>query len=116
MNDLVLYMGIFIIGVFISSASQIVLKKSAQKKYPNKIREYLNVRVIVAYIVFFLATFFGLYAYKVVPLSYGPILESTGYIFVAVLSWIFIKEKITLKKGIGIATIIIGIVIYSVKW
>ena len=50
-----------------------------------------------------------------IPLSYGPILESTGYIFVAVLSWIFIKERINLKKGIGIATIIIGILIYSVK-
>ncbi|MCR5835734.1 MAG: EamA family transporter, partial [Lachnospiraceae bacterium] len=38
------------------------------------------------------------------------------YIFVAVLSWIFIKEKITLQKAIGIAVIIAGIVIYSVKW
>ena len=116
MNDLVLYMGIFLIGVFISSSSQIILKKSALIEYPNRVREYLNVRVISAYIIFYIATFFGLYAYKVIPLSYGPILESTGYIFVAVLSWIFIKEKISLKKGIGIATIIIGLIIYSVKW
>ena len=116
MSNLVLYMAIFVLGVFISSVAQIILKKSAQRQYPNKIREYLNVRVILGYIIFFGATLCSVFAYKVVPLSYGPILESTGYIFVAVLSWLFIKEKITLQKAIGIAVIIVGIVIYSVKW
>ena len=115
MNSLVLFMGIFVLGVFISSVAQILLKKSAEKEYPNKIREYLNVRVIVGYAIFFAATLCSVYAYKVVPLSYGPILESTGYIFVAVLSWLFIKEKISLQKGIGIMVIIVGIVIYSIK-
>ena len=116
MSNLVLFMGISVLGVFISSVAQILLKKSAEKSYPNRIREYLNVRVIVGYIIFFAATLCAVYAYKVIPLSYGPILESTGYIFVAVLSWIFIKERISLRKGVGIAIIIIGIVIYSVKW
>ena len=115
MTDLVLYIGIFIAGVFISSVAQIILKKSAEMEYPSKIREYLNVRVIVGYLIFFGATLCAVYAYKVVPLSYGPILESSGYIFVAVLSWIFIKEKISLQKGIGIAIIIAGIILYSVK-
>lgn len=115
MSSLILFMGIFVLGVFVSSVAQIILKKSAQKKYPNKIREYLNVRVIVGYAIFFAATLCAVYAYKVIPLSYGPILESTGYIFVAVLSWIFIKEKITLQKAIGIAVIIVGITLYSIK-
>lgn len=115
MSSLVLFMGIFVLGVFISSVAQIILKKSAQKEYPNKIREYLNVRVVVGYSIFFAATLCSVYAYKVVPLSYGPILESTGYIFVAILSWLFIKEKITLQKGIGIVVIIAGIVVYSLK-
>ena len=114
MSNLVVFMGIFVLGVFISSVAQILLKKSAEKEYPNKIREYLNVRVIVGYIIFFAATLLGVFAYKVVPLSFGPILESTGYIFVAVLSWIFIKERISLQKGMGIIVIIIGIVIYSI--
>ena len=36
MNSLVLFMGIFVLGVFISSVAQILLKKSAEKEYPNK--------------------------------------------------------------------------------
>ena len=113
MNEKILFSLIFVFGVFISSISQIILKKSAQKEYPNKIREYLNARVIFAYIIFFGATLCSVWAYTVIPLSLGPILESAGYIFVAVLSWLFLKEKITKKKMIGLSVIIIGIIIYS---
>ena len=113
MNEKILFSLIFVFGVFISSVSQIILKKAAQKKYPNKIREYLNARVIFAYIIFFGATLCSIWAYTVIPLSLGPILESAGYIFVAVLSWLFLKEKITKKKMLGLSIIIIGIIIYS---
>ena len=104
---------IYVFGVFISSVSQIVLKKSAQKEYPSKIREYMNVRVIFAYTIFFGATLCSILAYKGIPLSFGPILESVGYIFVAVLSWMFVKEKITKKKMLGLTMIVIGIIIYA---
>lgn len=113
MNDKILFILIFIFGTFISSLSQIMLKKSAQKDYPNKIREYLNARVIFSYIIFFGATLCTVWAYTVIPLSLGPILASAGYIFVAVLSWLFLKEKITRKKMLGLSIIIIGIIIYS---
>ena len=113
MNEKILFSLIFIIGVFISSVSQIMLKKSAQTDYESKIKEYLNPRVISAYTIFFGATLCSIWAYTVIPLSLGPILESAGYIFVAVLSWLFLKEKITLKKAIGLSVIIIGIIIYS---
>lgn len=113
MNEKILFSLIFIFGVFISSISQIVLKKSAQIKYNSKIKEYLNPRVIFAYIIFFGATLCSVWAYTVIPLSLGPILESAGYIFVAVLSWLFLKEKITKQKLLGLSVIIIGIIIYS---
>lgn len=113
MNEKILFSLIFVFGVFISSVSQIILKKAAQKEYPNKIREYLNARVIFAYIIFFGATLCSIWAYTVIPLSLGPILESAGYIFVAVLSWLFLKEKITKKKMLGLSIIIIGIIFYS---
>lgn len=113
MNEKVLFSIIFIFGVFISSISQIILKKSAKIEYDSKIKEYLNPRVIFAYIIFFGATLCSVWAYTVLPLSLGPILESAGYIFVAVLSWLFLKEKITKKKLLGLSVIIIGIIIYS---
>lgn len=104
---------IFICGTFISSISQIILKKSAGKTYSSKMREYLNIRVIVAYGIFFVATLCTIVAYSKIPLSSGPILEATGYIFVAVLSFVFLKEKITLKKKIGLVLIIFGIVVFA---
>lgn len=113
MNEKILFSLIFIFGVFISSVSQIILKKAAQKEYPNKIREYLNARVIFAYIIFFGATLCSIWAYTVIPLSLGPILESAGYIFVAFLSWLFLKERITKKKMLGLSIIIAGIIIYA---
>ena len=113
MDEKILFALIFVAGVFISSVSQIILKKSAEKEYPNKIREYLNVRVIFSYVIFLGATLCSIFAYIKIPLSLGPILESSGYIFVAVLSRLFLKEKITKKKMIGLSIIIIGIVIYS---
>lgn len=107
------YICVFLGGVFISSVSQILLKKSADRIYENKIREYLNGLVISAYGLFFSSTFLSLYAYKVIPLSMGPILEATGYLWVALLSWKMLGEKIKKRKIIGLAVILFGIVVYS---
>lgn len=108
------YIGVFLFAVFISSCSQILLKKSANIKYENKLREYLNVRVIVAYGLFFSATLATLYAYKVIPLSMGPILEASGYVWVSLLSFFVLKEKISGKKAVGLLVIIAGIVIFAI--
>lgn len=112
-KTLIIYSAILIIGVFISSVSQVILKKSANKKYSSFLKEYLNPLVIIAYSIFVIATFTSIYAYKVVPLSMGPILESTGYFFITILSMIFFKEKPSPKKLAGLGIIILGIVIYS---
>ena len=106
---------IFVFGVFISSVSQVILKKSSNIKYDNPIREYLNVRVIVAYGIFFLATLLTIFAYKVIPLSMGPILDATGYIFVTIFGVTIFKESLNSKKLIALALILIGIGIYAVS-
>lgn len=106
---------IFVFGVFISSVSQVILKKSSNIKYDNPIREYLNVRVIVAYGIFFMATLLTIFAYKVIPLSMGPILDATGYIFVTIFGVTIFKESLNSKKIIALALILIGIGIYAVS-
>lgn len=113
MNNEILYIFVFIASVFISSVSQILLKKSANTIYKNKIREYVNYKVIFSYFLFILSTLITLYAYKVVPLSLGPILESTGYIFVTILGVIILDEKINKKKFVGMIIIMVGIFVYS---
>mgnify|MGYP006068240593 CR=1 FL=1 len=108
------YIAIFLISVFISSISQILLKKSANKSYDNKLREYLNLRVIIAYGMFFLSSLITVYAYKFVPLSMGGILESSGYIFVTVLGYFILHEKVSRKKLAGLVIILAGILIFNI--
>ena len=107
------YVFLLLFSVFIASCSQILLKISANKKRKNKIQEYLNFYVIIAYFIFFSSTIFTVIAYKGVELKYGAIIESAGYIFILVLSKLILKEKITRNKLWGIALIIIGIIIFT---
>lgn len=102
---------IFLCSVFISSVSQILLKKSAKNTYQKWWMEYVNPYVICAYGIFILSTLITIYAYKVVPLSLGPVLEASGYIFVSVMGYLFLKERIGKRKLVGLSFIMIGILI-----
>lgn len=113
MNELTVYICIFLASVFLSSVSQIMLKRSAEKTYESCLKEYLNPLVILAYGLFFGCTLITMYALKVVPLSMSPVLEASGYVFVAALSRIFLKERISKKKILGLGVIIAGILIYA---
>ncbi|MCR4807319.1 MAG: EamA family transporter [Lachnospiraceae bacterium] len=106
-----LHVFIYVFSVFISAVSQILLKSSANIKYDNPIKEYLNPRVIIAYAIFFLATLVTIYAYKGIPLSLGPILETTGYLWVSLLGYFILKEKISRRKMAGLVVVIVGIVV-----
>ncbi|MBP3507360.1 MAG: EamA family transporter [Lachnospiraceae bacterium] len=108
------YVLLFLFSVFISSVSQIILKSSANDLHKSTLQDYLNGKVILAYGVFFLSSLLTVFAYRYVPLSMGPILESSGYIFVAVLGYVFLKEKIEKRKLLGLGIILIGIVIANI--
>ena len=114
-NDIMtlIFSGVFLCSVLISSISQILLKKSADRTYDSRLKEYLNPLVIIAYGMFFCSMMITMYCYRYVDVSAGPIFESAGYIFVGVLGYIFLKEKFTAKKIIGMLLIMIGIVIFS---
>ena len=114
MNKVLLYSCVYILGVIISAFAQILLKKSANIERENKLKEYLNFKTIFAYTIFFGATLCTVFAYKYVPLSMGPILGTTEYIFVAIFSYWLLKEKISKKKLIGLITIVIGVLIFSI--
>ncbi|MBQ8961396.1 MAG: EamA family transporter [Ruminococcus sp.] len=113
MSRLAAYSLLIVLSTFISSLSQILLKKAAQKTYPSKLREYLDPMVILAYGIFFLCTLISMYGLKVVPLSSAPILESTGYIFISVLSYLFFRERLDRRQLLGMALVLIGIAVFS---
>jgi len=101
-------------AVLISSASQILLKKSANNTYDKKIYEYLNVLVITAYFIFFAAMLINVFVLRTVPMNAMPVIETTGYLYVAVLSRILLKEKISKKSIIGLGIILVGIVVFFI--
>ncbi len=103
-----------LLSVFISAVSQILLKSSATESHSSFLREYLNFKVVFAYFLFFLAVFIDLFALKYVPASFVPVIETSSYIFVIVLSRIIFKEKINLVQGIAMLLVILGIFVYIV--
>lgn len=108
-----LFSCILLFGVFISAISQVMLKKAAQKTYSSPIKEYLNPLVIFAYVIFVGTTFLSIIAYKGIPLSLGPVLEATSYIYVTIFGVKIFGEKINRKKIMALGIIIVGIIIYA---
>lgn len=105
------YILVCLAGVFLSSVSQVMLKKAAQKSYKNILAEYLNPLVIVAYVVFFATTVISVVAYKGIPLSLGPVLETTGYIYITIFGVVFFKEKLNAKRLAALGLIIAGVLV-----
>ena len=108
------YVVLKVISVLIAALSQILLKKSALKHYDNRVREYLNVLVIVAYALFFASSILGIYSLRGISISFSTIIESLSYILIPVLSYLFFKEKISQKQFVGTFIIIVGIVIFNI--
>lgn len=113
MSKLGIGIGIYLFMTFLASIAQILLKKSALQKHSSMIKEYLNAYVLIAYGLIFSTMMSLVYVYKFIPLSLGPIIESTGYIFVTILGYFYLGEMVTKKKMIGIILIILGVIVFS---
>ena len=104
--------GLYVFSVTIASLSQLLLKKSATKKYDSFLREYLNPYVIAGYGLLFLSLFLTVLAFRGMDYKNGPVIESLGYVLVLLLSRIFFGERLTKKKIAGTICILIGIMIF----
>lgn len=113
MDKNVIYTGLFVFSVFISSVSQIMLKKSAMKKYESRWKEYINSHVIFSYIIFFFSALLTMLCYRYIDISTGSVLETLGYFFVTILGYLCLKEAITRDKLVGMALVVIGILIFN---
>lgn len=112
-KTMLIYVAVSLIGVFISAISQVMLKKAAMKEYGSVIKEYLNPLVVIAYALFVGTTFISIFAYRIIPLSMGPVLEATSYIYVTIFGITIFKEKMNIKKILSLVLIVSGILVYS---
>lgn len=111
---MILYSAILIFSVFISAFSQVLLKKSALKSYDSFIREYLNLYVVPAYAIYFLAVFLDLIALRKVPVSFVPVAEASSYIFVLLFGRIFFRESFSKRKVLAMGLILAGIIVFVI--
>ena len=102
-----------IIGIFASACSQLLLKTSANKGHANWVAELLNWRVMLAYAIFFCSMLVN-----TIALGHGvrvkdmPILESLGYVFVPLLSFCFLHERLSKRLALSILLIGCGIIVF----
>lgn len=98
----------------IAAVSQLFLKIAAGKNYKTWWRSYINPLVIIAYGMFFGTTILNVFALRHIPLALSAALGASGQIFVPAVSAIFLKEKISRKRLIGMLIIVVGIVVFSI--
>lgn len=102
---------IYLITPLLSAFSQLLLKRAADDPRYTGIRFYLNWKVILAYGLFFGCMLLNVIALRTLDLSVAGVLEASGYLYVMLLSWLILKEKLTRRKLIGNALIVVGIVL-----
>lgn len=102
---------IYLLTPFLSAVSQLILKKAADNPKLTGVRAYLNLPVILAYGLFFGCMLLNVVALRTLDLTVASVLEASGYIYVMVLSWLFLKEKITRRRLIGNLIIVVGIIL-----
>lgn len=108
-----IYYLIVIAGVFACSASQLLLKKSATEGHKSKFTVMVNWKTIIAYTIMVLTLATNIFAMRNgVLLKEMSILESLGFVFVPLLSYLVLKEKISMRTISAIAVILLGIFVF----
>lgn len=108
-----IYYFIVLLGVFVASCSQLFLKKSAVSNHKTMVGEMLNTKVIISYMILFGCVGLNIYCLgKGVNLKDIPILEASGYVFVPLLSWGVLKERLALSYLFSLTLIILGVIIF----
>jgi len=108
-----LAIGIYVASGIVAALSQLLLKLSAQEEAKSVLAKFLNVKVIVAYIMLFSTIFMNMVAMNHIPYKFVSPLSTLSYIFVIILSNVVLKEKISKKQIVGMILIFIGIMVFN---
>ncbi len=108
-----IYLLLVVFNVLIAALAQMLLKKGAATAHSSFIREYLNEWVVGGYLIIGISMLLNIFAMsRGVQLKEMSVIESFGYLFVPVFSYLFFKEEITKKKVVAIIIIMAGVVLF----
>ncbi len=100
----------------LAAVSQMLLKIAAEKnKEASGIRRLLNIRVIISYLMLLCTIFMNMIAMRYMPYKYTPVLATISYVFVMLLSYFVLRERISKKQVIGMVMIFTGIVVFNLS-
>ncbi len=102
-----------VISAFITAASQIVLKKSANKQHKHILFEYLNPYVILSYMCYAGVLALNVLIYTKMDYRFGVVINSLSMVFVMILSKVILKEQLTGKRIAGNMLIVLGIICFT---
>lgn len=100
---------IYLLTPLIAALSQLLLKRAADDPRLTGLRAYLNWRAMLGYAMLFGCMALNTLALRTVDLSVAGVLEASGYLYVMLLSWLILKERMTPRKLLGNALIVVGI-------
>lgn len=105
--------GIAFVAVFLATAGQILLKRSADDTVGKEgfLRKFLNRRVIISYGLLFLSMFCNQIALRQVPMTVLPCITATSFIWVFLFGFLILRERPSVRKIAGVAIILLGIAI-----
>ena len=111
---MIIYFLIAYLAVVLTAAAQVLLKIGANRnKDLGFIKLYINSLTILGYGIMGFTTLLNLYVYKFLDLKYAVIIIPFTFLFVAVLSYFLLKEKVTRNQFLGYAVIMIGVLIFN---
>lgn len=98
-----------ILGTIIGAFGSLYLKKGAKHFNFNILEQLRNRNLILGVFLFVLSAFFYIYALTIERLSLLYPITSFTYIWVALISFKFLGEKMNKYKWLGVFLIVLGI-------
>ena len=112
MNNWLFYV-LMLLSAGITAFSQIILKKSANKKHKGFIFEYMNPYVLFSYMCYFGVLVLNVFIYTKIDYRFGVVINSMSSVFVMILSRVLLHEVITKRRICGNALVVIGILVFT---
>lgn len=119
MSNALIILGLMIVLTFIGAMGSLFLKLGSKNFHlvasiKNIIALIKNWQIILGVLLYGVSSIIFIIVLKMTDLSIAYPMTSMSYIFVTILSYNFLKEKINKYKTIGIILIIIGVALVKI--